>query len=114
MGSFIEINDTLKLTRSEGFPANVSLGGRYQFRKKGRRLYHLRPVRVFLVEEVDGSWDMVGHAFIDELGIDAVREETYGVFEVTLLYTNEHRRFANLFDAPSGKGVKRDPDTSTP
>lgn len=105
MGSFIEINDTLKLTAAEGFPAQVELGGRYSFRKSGRRLFHLRPVRVFLVEEIAGKWKMWGHALIDELTIDAVRDETAGVFEVSLLYPEEHRRVLTEFGAPAGKGL---------
>jgi hypothetical protein len=103
MGSIIEINDTLKLTAAEGFPADLRLGARYPFRKKGRRLFHLRPTRVFLVEEIGGLWNLRGHALIDELTIDAVRDETAGIFEVSLLYPEEHRRVLNQYGAPAGK-----------
>ena len=103
MGSFIEINDTLKLTRAEGFPEKLELGARYSFRKSGRRLFHLRPVRVFLVEEIEGKWDVRGHGLIDELTIDAVRDQTAGIFEVTLLYPEEHRQLLTHYGAPAGK-----------
>ena len=103
MGSNIEINDTLKLTAAEGFPAKLEVGGRYKFRKSGRRLFHLRPVRVFLVEEIDGKWKMWGHALLDELTIDAVRDETAGVFEVSMLYPEEHRRVLTEYGVPQGK-----------
>ena len=103
MGSLIEINDTLKLTPAEGFPAKLELGGKYAFRKTGRRLFHLRPVRVFLVEEIEGRWKMWGHALIDELTINATRDETSGTFEVTLLYPEEHRRLFTDYGVPAGK-----------
>jgi len=54
MGSKIEFNDTLKLKRGDGFPDPVEEGKRYNFRIAERRLYHLKPVRVFLVEDVQG------------------------------------------------------------
>lgn len=104
MGSHIEINDTLKLKRGEGFPARVELSGVYTFTLPGRRLFHLRPVRVFLVEEIDGFWNMVGHAMILEQTIDAVREETRGVFQVTSLYPEDYVKWVNRYDAPPGKG----------
>lgn len=104
MGSSIEINDTLKLKRGRGFPKKVRLGETCEFVIPGRRLYHLKPIRVFLVEEIDGQWNFVGHVMILELTIDAVREETRGVFQVSLLYPPEHVKLANKFDAPPGKG----------
>lgn len=104
MGSLIEINDTLKLKRGEGFPSKVELGRQYTFTIPDRRLYHLKPVRVFLVEEVEGKWNFVGQAMISEQTIDAVRNETRGVFEVTLIYPDEYVKLLNKYDAPKGKG----------
>ena len=104
MGSTIEINDTLKLKRGGGFPARVELNGIYTFSIPERRLYHLKPVRVFLVEEIDGKWNFVGHAMILEHTIDAVKDETRGVYQVISLYPPEHVRMLNKHDAPAGKG----------
>lgn len=103
MGSAIEINDTLKLPKGDGFPAEVAVGSRHPFRIAGRRLYHLAPVRVFLVEEVDGRWNYVGHAMIHVLTIDATLNQTSGEFEVVSLYAPEHRRLINAYEAPAGK-----------
>lgn len=105
MGSRIELNDTLKLVRGKSFPAAVEVGGVYRFQISGRRLYHLKPVRVFLVEEVDGKWNFKGQALILEQTIDAVADETRGVFEVTLLYPPEYAAMMNRYDAPAGKGL---------
>ena len=107
MGSVIEINDTLKLSRGEGFPATAVLGGHYDFRVAGVRLFHLKPVRVFLVEEVDGLWDYVGHAQILELTINAVTRETSGRFEITLLYPRDNADQRNVEEAPPGRAYRK-------
>ncbi len=60
MGHLIELNDTLKLKRGAGFPAELRVGGVYDFSIAGRRLYNLKPTRVFLVEEIDGKWNLRG------------------------------------------------------
>lgn len=104
MGSKIEINDTLKLKRGTGFPARIKLNGIYKFTIPERRIYHLHPVRVFLVEEIDGKWNFTGHAMILKQTIDALRDETSGVFQVVSLYPAEHVKMLNKHDAPAGKG----------
>ena len=106
MGSKIEINDTLKLKRGNGFPTNIEIGGTYKFVIPERRLYHLKPVRVFLVEEIAGKWNFVGHAMILELTIDAIRDETRGVYQVSSLYPSEYVKLVNQFDAPPGMGYQ--------
>lgn len=110
MGSKIEINDTLKLKRHAGFPENVQVGQQYAFTIQERRLYHLKPVRVFLVEEIEGKWNFVGQAQILELTIDAVHEQTRGVFEVAKLYPRDYAKLLNTYDAPSGQGYIIDND----
>jgi hypothetical protein len=104
MGHLIELNDTLKLKRGAGFPADIGVGGVYDFSIAGRRLYNLKPTRVFLVEEIDGKWNLVGHAMILRQTIDAVTDRTTGQFEVTKLYPPEYVKLANRFDTPEGKG----------
>ena len=104
MGHLIELNDTLKLKRGDGFPAELRVGGVYDFSIAGRRLYNLKPTRVFLVEEIDGKWNVVGHAMILRQTIDAETERTSGQFEVSKLYPPEYVKLVNQFDAPAGKG----------
>jgi hypothetical protein len=104
MGHLIELNDTLKLKRGDGFPAELRLGGVYDFSIAGRRLYNLKPTRVFLVEEIEGKWNVVGHAMILRQTIDAVTDRTSGQFEVSRLYSPEYTQLANQFDTPAGKG----------
>lgn len=104
MGHLIELNDTLKLKRGAGFPADLRVGGVYDFSLAGRRLYNLKPTRVLLVEDIDGQWNVVGHAMILRQTIDAVTDRTSGQFEVSQLYPPEYARLVNRFDAPAGKG----------
>jgi len=105
MGSSIEINDTLKLKRGAGFPPDVREGGEYSFALPGRRLFHLKPVRVFLVEEIEGKWNFIGQALVLEQTIDAERDETRGRFVVTALYTKEYAALVNRHESPPGKGL---------
>jgi len=106
MGSMIEINDTLKLKRGDGFPPDIKVGGEYSFKLPGRRLLHLKPVRVFLVEEIDGKWSFVGQALILEQTIDAERDETRGRYVVAALYPSDYAALMNRHEAPTGKGYK--------
>ncbi|WP_129648811.1 hypothetical protein [Peristeroidobacter agariperforans] len=108
MGHLIELNDTLKLKRGAGFPAELRVGGVYDFSIAGRRLYNLKPTRVFLVEEIDGRWNVVGHAMILRQTIDAVTDRTSGQFEISQLYPPEYAKLVNRFDAPAGKGYASD------
>jgi len=104
MGSFIELNDTLKLRRGAGFPERIELGGLYDFTIDGRRLYNLKPARVFLVEEIDTKWNYVGHAMIHTQSIDADNDRTMGRFEVILVYPPEYVLLLNRYEPPPGKG----------
>jgi uncharacterized cupin superfamily protein len=72
MGNYIEVNDTLQITLEQGFPSDIlnldchqknpvmysDLEGKeFEFLDKPRaRIFHLDPVRVFLVENIDGKW----------------------------------------------------------
>jgi len=106
MGHTIEINDTLKLARGVSLPSGLSEGGTYPFRINGRRLYNLAPVRVFLVEEIDGRWNYIGHALIHELTINADKNETSGRFTLIKIYDEPYRRAANLNESPAGRGYE--------
>lgn len=104
MGSPIKINDTLKLQRAGGFPAELNEGEQHRFVLPGRRIFNLSPSRVFLVEEVDGKWNYRGHALVLEQTIDTVRDCTSGTYRVTLVYSDDYRKQANAFEAPAGQG----------
>lgn len=71
MGATIEINDTLRISKAQGFPAELDIkkhlinpysldavaGKVYEFTNKPKiRVYKIPPVRNFLVEDVDGKW----------------------------------------------------------
>lgn len=104
MGSPIELNDTLKLKRGAGFPSDIHEGGVYSFSIDGRRIYNLSPSRVFLVEEIDGMWNYVGHALVLAQSIDTQNERTLGEFKITKVYPREYAIMANQIEAPAGKG----------
>ena len=85
MGSFIEINDTLQLTKEEGFPENLDIKKHLQnsydlkdfqdkifcFNNKSDiRMYKVPPVRNFLVENIDGKWIYWGLVHIIEVTYD--------------------------------------------
>jgi hypothetical protein len=71
MGSYIELNDTLRITKEQGFPQVLELEKHlknpfilsdlhdeiYEFKDKPNiRIYQMPPVRCFLVEELAGKW----------------------------------------------------------
>ena len=79
IGSQIEINDTLKISKDRGFPIGLNLenhvrhpaisskflGKEFEFWNDDERLYLRPPVRVFLVEEMpNGEWLYWSHALI--------------------------------------------------
>ena len=110
MGNVIELNDTLKLRRGDGFPVDIRVGGVYDFAKAGRRLYHLKPTRVFLVEDIAGQWNYAGHVMILKQTIDAVHDLTTGTFEVVRLYDEAYVKLVNRFETPEGKGYLGSPN----
>ena len=112
MGSFIELNDTLQITRDQGFPKELDLtrhmskpfqaadfaGQVFEFRdKKDPRVYHMPPVRVFFAESIDGKWLYWGHAEILEINIDTVKRMTSGKYRITKIFTFEEMKSAFNF-----------------
>jgi hypothetical protein len=86
MGCFYEINDTLLLTKDQGFPSDIlnierhlknpvtlkDVEGKiFSFKNKpGARAFQLDPVRVYLFENTeDGKWLGWGRVFIQSLTI---------------------------------------------
>ena len=104
MGSFIELNDTLQLTREQGFPVELDLekhkqkpftaddfsGRIFAFHDKPAvRLYQAPPVRNFLVENRDGRWIYWGLVHILEVTHDYVAKTTSGKFKIISIYPHE-------------------------
>lgn len=104
MGSFIEINDTLQITKEQGFPSDLDLQKHldkpykvedfkdkiFEFKNKSNiRIYHQPPVRNFLVENKDGKWIYWGLVHIIETTTDNVNKTTYGKFKIIKIYTPE-------------------------
>lgn len=114
MGSIIEINDTLQITREQGFPAELDYkkhkkkpftaknfkGRIFEFRNKSKiRAYQQPPVRNFLVENKNGKWLYWGLVHILEVSHDYVKQTTSGKFKIVYIYTPEEMKQAhNLID----------------
>ncbi len=91
----LTINDTLQLTKAQGFPDKAELNKEYNFEKDKRRLYRLPPARVFLAHNKEGKWDFIGEALITELTILTLENKTTGKFKIVKLYSDEHRKVLN-------------------
>jgi hypothetical protein len=109
MGSLIEINDTLRLSKDQGFPEVLDLESHLQnpikledlserifsFSSKPKiRAYQQPPVRNFLVEDVGGKWVYWGKCHILEIHHDYLKQETSGKFEIISLNSPEDMKKA--------------------
>ncbi|HSX09542.1 MAG TPA: hypothetical protein VLF93_05280 [Candidatus Saccharimonadales bacterium] len=107
MGSFVELNDTLQITKEQGFPQELDLEKHlqtpltaeqfkdtvFEFQNKpGVRLYHLPPVRNFFAENRDGKWIYWGLVHILETRCDYVNKTTSGKFKLIYIYTPEEMK----------------------
>ena len=107
MGSFIEINDTLRINKEQGFPdfldINVHLktpfamkdveGKVFSFKDKPDiRIYKIPPVRNFLVEEVNGKWIYWGLCHILSLNQDYINKTTSGTFKIIFINNPDEMR----------------------
>jgi hypothetical protein len=110
MGSMIELNDTLQITTSQGFPKELDYdthvkkpftaadfeGKVFEFKDKPKvRLYHLPPVRNFLVHNIDGKWLYWGLVHVIEVKHDNVKQTTSGKFKIIYIYTPEEMKYAH-------------------
>ncbi len=104
MGSIITLNDTLQITREQGFPAELDYerhqkdpfvakdfeGRFFEFKNKTSiRIYQAPPVRNFLVENRDGKWIYWGLVHITEVIHDYDQKTTSGKFKIVYIYTPE-------------------------
>ncbi len=107
MGSFIEINDTLRITKEQGFPSELDLEAHlknpysleavndkvFHFTSKPKiRVYKIPPVRNFLVEDLDGKWVYWGLCYILSIEHDYQKEETSGTFKIVRINTPEEMK----------------------
>ena len=109
MGTYIETNDTLQITSNQGFPVELDLerhlknplqtenfkGKVFEFKNKpGIRIYHVPPVRNFLVENRDGKWIYWGLIHILETSHDYLQKTTSGKFNIIYLYNPDEMKKA--------------------
>lgn len=110
MGSIIELNDTLQLTKEQGFPEELDLekhlkspykledfeGKVFEFQNKlGVRVYKIPPVRNFLVENREGKWIYWGLVHVLETTCDYGKKTTSGKFKIIYIYTPEEMKNAH-------------------
>jgi hypothetical protein len=101
MGSFVEINDTLQITREQGFPSELDLEKHkaspfttdqfkdriFSFKEKPDiRCYHQPPVRCFLAENKKGEWIYWGQIFVKSITHDYEKKTTSGTFKIVKIY----------------------------
>ncbi len=109
MGSYIEINDTLQLTKEQGFPSELVLethlekpyaaadfaGKIFEFKNKPDvRMYQMPPVRNFLAENRDGKWIYWGKCQVIEVTHDTVAKTTSGKFVIIDIFSPEEMKQA--------------------
>lgn len=109
MGSYVEINDTLRITKEQGFPSELVysihckkpfelrdfFGKIYSFSNKPTiRIYKAPPVRNFLVEDIGGKWLYWGLVHIVEITHDYVSKMTSGKFTIIHIYSPQEMKQA--------------------
>ncbi|PIR03471.1 MAG: hypothetical protein COV60_00110 [Candidatus Magasanikbacteria bacterium CG11_big_fil_rev_8_21_14_0_20_43_7] len=105
----IELNDTLQLTRAQGFPEelvyethlakpfdSIDFKGKLFsfFNKDNIRIFQAPPIRNFLVQNIDGKWIYWGLVHIIETHHDTLQQTTSGTFEIIHIYTPEEMEMA--------------------
>ena len=118
MGSFIELNDTLRITTEQGFPKELILekhlkksftskdfeGRIFEFHDKpGIRLYHPAPNRCFLVHDINGKWLYWGKVLMLEQTIHAETKTTSGKFKIIKIYDPAYQKQITINETEPGK-----------
>ena len=114
MGIYVEINDTLQITKEQGFPEELDWKQHlkipytaeqfkdrvFEFKdKSGIRIYKIPPVRNFLVENIDGKWLYWGLINVIEVKYDYINKITSGKYKITYINKPEEMETAhNLID----------------
>lgn len=109
MGAFIETNDTLRISKEQGFPAELDISKHikssykledfdnkiYEFKgKPSIRVYQTPPIRNFLVEDLNGKWLYWGLCHIVEVHHDYVNKVTSGKYKIIRLNSPEDMKKA--------------------
>src|SRR5258708_5570998 len=110
MGSFVELNDTLQITKDQGFPPELDLEKHlqkpfvaedfkdkiFEFHAKPEvRIYHLPPIRNFFAENRDGKWIYWGLVHILETTCDYMKKTTSGKFKIIYINTPDEMKKAH-------------------
>lgn len=122
MGSLIELNDTLRITKEQGFPVDIFDLKRHQqdpikfnqvenkffefFDKPKARIYHLAPTRVFFVQDINGKWLYWGKIMIIEQTIKgelAHEQKTSGKYRIIEIYDPVYQKEITKRESPVGK-----------
>ncbi|MFO0703260.1 MAG: hypothetical protein U0525_00880 [Patescibacteria group bacterium] len=114
MASFIEMNDTLRIDSSQGFPAELDISVHlktpysaeqfvdkvFEFHNKPEiRVYKIPPVRNFLVQDIDGKWLYWGLVHIVEIHHDYIKRVTSGKYKLIYINTpDEMKKAYELID----------------
>src|SRR3989339_1132810 len=110
MGSFIEFNDTLQITKEQGFPVRVLNLNRhkknpiklndvkdkiFEFHDKpGARIYHPPSTRCFLVHNINGKWLYWGKIVVLEQTIkqgSSGNQTTSGKYKIIQIYDPDYQ-----------------------
>ena len=120
MGSHIEVNDTLRISKDRGFLVQLKYEEHveksftaedfkdviFEFRDNpGIRVFHRPPVRIFLVENIDGKWLYWGQIHVIGIKHDYINETTSGKYKI--IYINTPEEMKTAFDL-----INRNPDTN--
>ena len=128
MGTGIELNDTLQLSDAQGFPSDVLNLDRHRSKptkieevadrvfefanKDGARVFHLDPVRVYLVQNINGKWLFWGRALIQSQSITKAPEDsasstsswvTSGTYKIVDIYDPDYQETFTKRESPNGK-----------
>ena len=117
MGSQIEINDTLQITRAQGFPSELileeHLKNPLRTEDLSEKVFEFKNKRVnpritsflwrnFLVENRDGKWIYWGLCHILETTCDYINKTTSGKFKIIYINTpQEMKKDHELIDRNS-------------
>lgn len=109
MGSVVTLNDTLQITKAQGFPVELDFskhqvnpfktedfaGRVFEFKnKEGVRIYQAPPVRVFLAENIEGKWLYWGQCYVLETKLDLENKVTSGKYKITKIFSVEEMKMA--------------------
>lgn len=110
MGGMIELNDTLQITKEQGFPEELDYekhkikpfvssdfeGKIFEFKDKPKiRVYQTPPVRNFLVQNINGKWLYWGLIHVTEVVQDKINRITSGKFKIIHIYSPEEMKYAH-------------------